>query len=184
MNVYDFDKTIYSGDSTINFYKYCVRNKPSVLKYLPIQIMAFFMYFIKIYDKTTMKEKFYTFLQGIDDIDLMVETFWEKNMSKIKSFYLEQKKDDDVIISASPEFLLKYPCKELNINLLASRVDKKSGAYDGLNCYGKEKVLRFMEIYKDCVIENFYSDSLSDTPLAEISEKAYIVKGNKISDWK
>lgn len=25
MNVYDFDKTIYDGDSTIDFYLYCVK---------------------------------------------------------------------------------------------------------------------------------------------------------------
>lgn len=29
MNVYDFDETIYDGDSTVDFYKYCLR-RPSV----------------------------------------------------------------------------------------------------------------------------------------------------------
>ena len=184
MNVYDFDKTIYHGDSTVNFYKYCIRKKPSVLKYIPRQLWAFFMYFIKAYDKTTMKEKFYCFLNGIDDIDSLVENFWEKNMFKIKEWYLKCKKDSDVIISASPEFLLKFPCSKLNINLIASKVDKNTGIYDGKNCFGKEKVLRFREIYKESTIENFYSDSLSDTPLALIAQKAYIVNGNVISEWK
>ena len=37
------------------------------------------------------------------------------------------KKDDDVIISASPEFLLKPICKKINIKyLIASNVDKNS----------------------------------------------------------
>ncbi len=184
MNVYDFDKTIYHGDSTVNFYKYCIVKKTSILKYLPKQLWAFFLYFIKAYDKTTMKEKFYCFLNGIDNIDYLLERFWEKNMSKIKGWYLDCKKSDDVIISASPEFLLKYPCSRLGINLLASRVDKKTGIYDGKNCYGNEKVLRFYEKYGKQKIESFYSDSLSDTPLAEIAEKAYLVNKNKISDWK
>ena len=26
MNVYDFDQTIYHGDSTVDFYLYCVRH--------------------------------------------------------------------------------------------------------------------------------------------------------------
>ena len=33
-------------------------------------------------------------------------------------------------------------------------------------------------------IEEFYSDSYSDTPLAEIAEKAYIVTGEELTDWK
>jgi len=35
------------------------------------------------------------------------------------------------------------------------------------------------------VIENFYSDSLSDTPLALCAEKAHLVseKATKVSDW-
>lgn len=184
MNVYDFDKTIYDGDSTVNFYKYCIRKKPSVLKHLPKQLWAFLMYFIRVYDKTTMKENFYRFLKSIDDIDLLIEDFWKANMSKVKKWYLDSKRDDDVIISASPEFLLKYPCKRLNISLIASRVDKKTGIYDGKNCHGKEKVLRFNAVYGDSQIDKFYSDSLSDTPLAELAKEAYIVKGLKIEKWK
>lgn len=184
MNVYDFDKTIYDGDSTVNFYKYCIRKRPSVLKHLPKQLWAFFMYFIGVYDKTTMKENFYRFLRAIDDIDLLIEEFWQTNMSKVKKWYFDCKKEDDVIISASPEFLLQYPCNRLNISLIASKVDKKTGIYDGKNCHGKEKVLRFNAVYGDSVIDKFYSDSLSDTPLAELAKEAYIVKGLKIEKWK
>ncbi len=183
MNVYDFDKTIYKGDSTVDFYFYCIRKKPVVLKYLPKQLWAFFMYFINVYDKTTMKERFYSFLQGIDDIDLMVENFWDKNMTKIKSWYIEAKSYDDVIISASPEFLLKNPCKKLNLKLMASKVEKKTGKYDGVNCHGEEKVLRFYKEFPNGKIDKFYSDSYSDTPLAKIAGKSYMVKGNKIKEW-
>ncbi|MBQ3181822.1 MAG: HAD-IB family phosphatase [Clostridia bacterium] len=184
MNVYDFDKTIYNGDSTVNFYKYCIRKRPVILKYLPKQLWAVFMYFIKVYDKTKMKENFYRFLQGIDDVDALLISFWEENMAKIKAWYIESKRDDDVIISASPEFLLEIPCKILNVKMMASRVCKKTGKYDGVNCHGKEKVKRFYKEFADGAIDEFYSDSYSDTPLAKISKKAYMVKGNKIFDWK
>jgi len=113
MNVYDFDKTIYDGDSTVNFYRYCLRKKPSVLKHLPKQICAFFKYILKIYDKTQMKEVFYGFLQDLDDVDSLLDIYWEENMKKIKAWYKETKRDDDVIISASPEFLLKFRAKHL-----------------------------------------------------------------------
>lgn len=184
MNVYDFDKTIYDGDSTVNFYKFCIRKRPSILKYLPMQLWAFFMYFIKVYDKTTMKQNFYRFLQGIDDVDLLLEKFWEKNMPKIKPWYIEQKRHDDVIISASPEFLLEIPCNILKVKMMASRVCKKTGKYDGANCHGSEKVSRFYKEFSNGKIDEFYSDSYSDTPLAEIADKSYMVDKNKIFSWK
>ena len=30
MNVYDFDKTIYDGDSTTDFIAWCIRRRPSL----------------------------------------------------------------------------------------------------------------------------------------------------------
>ena len=48
---------------------------------------------------------------------------------------------------------------------------------------GKEKVKRFYQVFKNGKIDNFYSDSKSDTPLAELADKAFIVKKNNITDW-
>ena len=66
---------------------------------------------------------------------------------------------------------------------MASRVEKTTGKYNGLNCHGAEKVKRFYERFPSGVIDEFYSDSLSDTPLAKISHKAYIVKNNDRTEW-
>lgn len=132
--------------------------------------------FLKFYvfkkgTKTDFKEKMYRFLTYCDT-EKDVNDFWKEYIGNIKPFYLEQKKDDDVIISASPEFLLKPVCKRLKIkNLMASKVDMHSGKYSGVNCHGKEKVKRFYEAFPDGKIDNFYSDSYSDSPLAEIAEK-------------
>ena len=35
MNVYDFDETIYDGDSTVDFVKYSIIHQPKVLMYFP-----------------------------------------------------------------------------------------------------------------------------------------------------
>lgn len=35
MNVYDFDETIYDGDSTVDFYKYCLRRRPYIIFRFP-----------------------------------------------------------------------------------------------------------------------------------------------------
>jgi len=184
MNVYDFDKTIYDGDSTVDFYFYSIKRQPNLLRFLPYQALVFIKYKLKYITKTEAKESFFKMFNGIKDIDLYINDFWNKNKHKIKKFYKETHLDDDIVISASPEFLLEPICKELKIKtLLASRVDKKTGKYTGENCYGEEKVKRFYELYKDGKIDTFYSDSLSDTPLKEISKNAYIVKKDKLIEW-
>lgn len=72
----------------------------------------------------------------------------------------------------------------LNIkNLIASDVDSRTGNFRSKNCYGEEKVERFRKRFPDVVIEEFYSDSYSDLPMAAISQRAFIVKGEEINEW-
>jgi phosphoserine phosphatase len=52
-----------------------------------------------------------------------------------------------------------------------------------LNCHGEEKVRRYREAFGDAPIDEFYSDSYSDTPLAKLAAKAYLVKGDKRLPW-
>lgn len=183
MNVFDFDKTIYAGDSTADYIFWCFFHRPKTLLYLPMIGYASARYYIfHVGTKTEFKEKMYRFLRaakGAKD----VESFWDKKLSRIKPFYKKIHRDDDVIISASPEFLLKPLEGKLNITVIASKVDINTGEYDGLNCYHAEKVIRFKERYPDSDIDSFYSDSYSDEPLALLADKAYIVHGDTIIDW-
>lgn len=184
MNVYDFDKTIYDGDSTAHFYLYCLKTQPSTWKWLPYQALCAIPFGLKLLEKTKFKQEFYKFFTSVKDIDKTVEEFWKSHKTGIKKWYLDTQKVDDVIISASPYFLLEPIIKELGITcLMASNVDKFTGKYDGINCHGKEKVRRFYQEFPDGQIDEFYSDSLSDSPLADISKKAFIVSGCTISKW-
>ena len=185
MNVYDFDKTIYMGDSSLDFYLYCVAHYPFILYYLPYQIFAFFIYKVGIMKKTKCKECFFIFLRGIPDIDRVVKEFWNKNEKKIYSWYIKQKQDSDFIISASPEFLLKEICDRIGVtHLIASKVDKHTGKFESENCYGLIKKQRFLEEQPRARVENFYSDSVSDTPMALMAQNAYIVHKDIIKDWE
>ena len=66
MNVYDFDGTIYDGDSSVDFYLFSLRKNIKIIKYLPKQIKALIQYKLKKIDKTMMKEIFFSFLKDID----------------------------------------------------------------------------------------------------------------------
>lgn len=185
MNIYDFDKTIYDGDSTAAFVKYCAKHyKKTFLTAIPTA-WAFALYTLGIYAKTQFKEKMYRFLLYVPNIDQAVDDFWDSHEKNILDYYKEQQQEDDIIISASPEFLLKPICRRLGIkHLIASKVDKHTGKYTGENCWGKEKVSRLKQELNIEKCDNFYSDSYSDTPLAEIAEKAYIVRKNDLYGWE
>ena len=110
MNAYDFDKTVYYGDSTADFYLFCLKRHKKIITLAPSLFGAF-------------------------------------------------------------------------LNLIASKVNMQSGKYTGVNCHGKEKVKRFYEAFPNGKIDSFYSDSYSDSPLAEIADKAFMVDGDKIESW-
>lgn len=185
MNIYDFDNTIYNGDSTRDFYFYCLKKYPKILLTVPMTVFAFGMYIIGAWSKTKFKEKMYRFLTHVNDAERETELFWDSHQDNIKDYYRKTRLDDDVVISASPEFLLKPIAERLGFRrLIASRVDIRTGKYTGENCWGEEKVRRLYEELPDSECDTFYSDSFSDSPLADIAKKAYIVKGEELIDWE
>jgi len=178
VSIFDFDFTIYDGDSTLDFFLFCVRKYPAILRFLPLQLWAAVLFVLGRKTRTEFKSSFLVFMIGISDTDECVDEFWKKNIKKIKSWYLERHREDDIIISASPDFLLTPLAKSLGVkDIIATRVDIRSGALVGENCRGPEKLRRFREKYKDTGIREVYSDHMSDLPLMEEARKAFLVKG-------
>ena len=183
MNIYDFDKTIYAGDSTAAFLKYSLCRHPGLVRFLPGMGWAAFLYLTHRIEKTQMKERFYRIFTGYDAEGLL-EEFWDKNQHRIFPWYPGQQEETDIVISASPEFLLKPICRRLGIrHLIASRVDPKTGRYTGLNCWGPEKVIRLQQELGHTHCDKFYSDSYSDQPLADIADQAFLIKDGVICPW-
>ena len=46
MNVYDFDKTIYYGDSTADFYLFCLKRHKKILTLAPSILGAFLKFYV------------------------------------------------------------------------------------------------------------------------------------------
>ena len=182
MNIYDFDGTIYDGDSSVDFFKYCLKiNKKCFLIFPKLGVVTL-LYLLKIYEKEKLKSCFFSIVKYFDNIKQTVDAFWQDRNYRLKDFYLKQKKSDDIIISASPEFLLKPVADIYKFKLIATNVSKKTGELISKNCHGEEKVKRLKkEGINKC--NNFYSDSLSDAPLSKISKNAFIVRDDKIIKW-
>jgi len=117
-------------------------------------------------------------------VDAALGKLWNCNFRRVKKWYPEAHRPDDVVISASPEFLVRPACEKLGIiYVMGSPVDKKTGKYSGPNCHGAEKVVRFRKAFPDGHINDFFSDSYSDTPLAELADRAWMVRDDELKPW-
>jgi len=184
MNAYDFDHCIYAGDCTIDFYRFCLKKKPALLRFLPRQIWGLVLFAFGFIQKTVFKERFFCFLQGLDDRDVLIAAFWATQKDSIYGWYRERQQENDLIISASPEFLLSPICDILGVrHLIASRVDPGTGKFSGENNYGAEKPKRLMADLGLDSVDSFYSDSLSDAPMAQIAQTSYIVRHGVLTPW-
>lgn len=183
MNTYDFDETIYIRDSSVTFYRYCLKHYPAaILRTVPRTLFMGAKKALGRIDMTALKEQIFSFVRYID-AERVVRDFWDEKFDGVGDWYLAQKKDDDIIISASPEFLLQPAADRLGVRLIATRMDSKTGRITGENCHDTEKVRRFHEQYPGAHTECFYSDSLSDSPMAELADRAFLVTRGKLSPW-
>ncbi len=187
MNVYDFDNTIYNGESVIDFFLYYCKKDKSLLRHIPSVFLALIRYKA---GKVTIEQALSKYGKVVGDyyknnaqINEDMKIFWDEHMHKIKPFYKEIQSDDDLIISGSPEFSLEIICKRLGIKRYIGSIIEKDGSIPRL-CIREAKVKAFLEEYPNTEIENFYTDSVNDVPLIEISKNAYLVKGNKITKIK
>ena len=186
IDVYDFDGTIYDGDSTVDFFFFTLFRNPRIIVKLPVIFWYACLYLLHIVSLQTFKSHFFSFVTEVKDIDKEIELFWGKKEKKINHYFIEnmKKKKKTYVISASPEFLLKPVLKQWkHVSVIASVVDKKTGLYTGKNCKGEEKIKRLDQELKNYEIEHFYSDSLHDLPLANISKQSYFVTHGSLEVW-
>ncbi|MBR4726340.1 MAG: haloacid dehalogenase-like hydrolase [Clostridia bacterium] len=189
MNVYDFDNTIYRGESGVDAFFFYLKRHPQLLLALPWGIHAVARYkkgklsiddAIAQYSGTIEAFCRKHITEPADD----VKRFWDTHMHKIKPYYLAQRRPDDVILSASMDIFLEEICRRLGIgNFIGSVTDVANMRLVSF-CYRENKVEAFRAVYPDAKVENFYTDSVNDTPMIEMSEHAFLVRGDEVTQIK
>ena len=185
MNVYDFDGTIFPKNSTVSFCIRCMNRHPKLwFTFAPRAAINIILTKTGKMRECVMLRKFYGFLLSIDDFETQIERYWDKNEKKIAKWYLAQKSPDDLIISASPICIIEPIAKRLGVKYMATEYDREFGVLLNNLMYAKEKA-KYIFDHGFPQIDNFYSDSLSDTPLALCAEKAHLVKkrAKVVTDW-
>lgn len=188
MNVYDFDGTLYDGESTFDFYLFCVKHHPRAIKFMFIVVWSFLKYKMCLVSEKQLMylaEKYVLdFLSCCPDAQELAQKFWDRNFHKIKSFYNGVRQDNDVVVSASFGFLLRPVLDKIGIkNALMSEVDLEKGKVLRL-CYRKNKVELFKNVFDVELVEDVYTDSLNDRPLMSLAGRdVYLVNGNNIKKY-
>lgn len=180
MNVYGFDSTIYDGEAIIDFLMFCVKKDISLTRYIPVATRTVMLYksnllsiekLCELIDQMTSK-----IIKNKEQANLLVEQFWIQHKHKLNKYFLDRINSDDVIITAAPRILISGISNELKTsNIICSELNLETGKFDFL-CFGENKLKAFKERYPNATIDEFYTVSLADSSMIEISNKAFLVK--------
>ena len=182
-NVYDFDNTIYDGESVFDFYLFAVRKNKRLIRYLPVVFRTLWRYKrckITEAEIDAIAKKYATqFVREVTDLPGWVKEFWDKNEHKIKGWYLRRREEDDVVVSASFDVILEEICQRIGIrHYLSSKIDPETGEVTEL-CFRSHKPRLWEEAFPGQEIENFYTDSAVDSAMVQLARHAYFVHGEK-----
>ena len=119
MNVYDFDNTIYDGETLVDFILYYVRTDPRIWRYVPKLLVIAFKDTFHLFTVAQALEAYASFLEGyytkVEHIEEDVVKFWDGHMHKIKPWYAKVQREDDIIVSGTTDFLLDEVMRRLGV---------------------------------------------------------------------
>jgi len=185
VNVYDFDNTIYDGESGMDLFKYYIVRYPDLLKLAP-KVLAGLVRYKR--HKISLQEALDSYIPIIEDFLLRLEDpeadlrdFWDRHEHKVKPVFLTLFQEDDLVISASPEIELREICGRLGIkNYLGTVIDEETRKLTHVN-FRENKVKYFREKYPDEQIDILFTDSYNDKWLMDISKSVVMIKGDRFS---
>lgn len=180
IDVYDFDGTIYDGDSTVDFTLYCLRRHPGMIAALPRVLSAALRVAAKRSTLTHFKTVLFGEMARRFSLTQEAERFWQEEATRAKlgAWFDKTPRDIPIVIaSASPEFELRHAAKLLGgYTLIGTRCDEATGALIGKNCKGEEKLRRIRETVGEFTVRAMYTDDAkADAPLLAAAQEQYIV---------
>lgn len=197
--IFDVDYTLTKKETLIEFYKFMLKKRPSLIFHAPKIVISGLLYVLKVLQAGKAKEIFIGFIDGIteDKMQDYVKEFYDEKLSKIlykdaidTMRKLKNEGCKIYLISASAEFYLKelYNIKEVD-KIIGTKFTLQDGSYKrsiiGENCKGEEKVKRLKEFLKKENIEvdfkesYMFSDSLADLPLFKLVGHPYLINSKK-----
>lgn len=188
MKVFDFDNTIYDGECCIDFFLFVFRKKRTFSKYIPLAGYTLLLYKLNKLPISKVEEVAdslsHVLIKYKEETSDLIQEFWKTHQNRLKKEMLDKIGEDDIIITASPGVLIDGIKEKLKTkNIICSDLDVNTGKLSFL-CMAENKVKAFKTLYPDTSIDEFYTDSMSDKPLMDISDNVFFVKGKNITQIK
>ena len=184
MNVFDFDNTLYHGESAVDFALFLIKYNRKIILWLPKIFWNLLKYKLCLIKRDNMEAQLDRFMQSClpapDELRVLVKRFWKCHRHKLDAGIIRRITPEDAIISAGPYFLLRPIQKHLGTsNLICSEVDIARKSVVFLN-FGGHKVIQYRGQYGSTPIDDFYSDSYNDLAMMDIAKRVFLVKKGKI----
>ena len=179
IDVYDFDGTLYDGDSTADYVLFCLRRHPSLLLSLPRVAVAAAKLAMKQIGLTEFKSALFIAMGERIDLEGEARRFWQdaKTRGKLGAWFQDTPRDLPIVIaSASPEFELRHAAAILGVGVLIGTRCDETGKLLGRNCKGEEKIRRIREVIGEFSVRAMYTDDVkADAPLLHMAQERYLV---------
>lgn len=186
--LFDFDGTITTKDSMVEFIQYAVGKRKYYFGLLRLSPMLM-AYKLNLYPNDKAKERLLAYFFKkitIKEFQEIVIGYDKNELDKIvrkeaiaKILWHKKQGDEVVVVSASMECWLKLWCDRQNIKLIATKLEIENGKFTGKfatpNCYGEEKVTRLKELYPTEKYSHIYAygDSRGDRELLALADEAF-----------
>jgi phosphatidylglycerophosphatase C len=185
---FDFDGTITSKDSFLEFIKF---QKGQLYFYAGLLMCSPWLigYAFGLLSNNMAKEKLITFFFKNQQIENFNETCLQFSSIDLKKIIriaalqeiaqLKLQGFEVVIVSASIENWLQPCCEKNNIKLIATKLqivdNKLTGKMEGLNCNAEEKLRRIKEAYNLADYETIYcyGNTKGDKPMLGVATKSF-----------
>ncbi|EPF77388.1 HAD-IB family hydrolase [Acinetobacter rudis] len=191
--LFDFDGTLYSGDSFTRFIFYTCSKRHILkngLKILP-WIQA---YYLKLYPARSMRPKLFSAIfsqTNLDELQPIIQDYAKQLITGLNPelyqqlLQHQQQGDDVVLVSASVDIYLEAVCQLLEIDLICTQTEKidriLTGKYITPDCSEIQKSLRIQQHYqlKDYQYIYAYGNSNEDMDMLKLADFPHMVGVNK-----
>jgi len=184
--VFDFDKTLTWRDTNLGFFRFAGKLKA----FYPIRFILYigFVVLRKIKLISNLKLKNLGLLLFIGNLSkeriVEISEAYSKTIKlkdEVMEAYNDHKKEGNeiIIISASVDSYVRPLFPEVKV--FGSVIEHKGKKpYLATHCYceAKVKILAEQDV---SVIDELYTDNISDLPMARISNKIYLVTGSEVT---
>lgn len=184
---FDFDGTITTKDTLLEFIKYCKGTNAFYAGFL-INSPFLLAYKLKIISNQAAKEKVLQHFfknTSVDSFRVLCEKFAAEKIPRLirpeaiaEIKKLQEEGQTVVIVSASPENWISPWALKLKVDLIATQLEIQNGLLTGKilgkNCHGAEKVNRINKKYSlaDYAEITAYGDTKGDLPMLALAHRS------------